>query len=94
MTRKVSVDSVSDGSADDLLKSLYELTFRRHSSWGWVIAGLFALVPTWLAIVCISEGNIVGGVAFSAMAAFVPALRFLLVHRIPIGKAKMSPNEG
>lgn len=93
MTRKVSVDSVSDGSADDLLKSLYELTFRQPSSWGWVVAGLFAIVPAWLAIVCISEGNYVGGIAFSAMAAFVPGLRYLLVHRVPFGKAKMSPNE-
>lgn len=81
MSRKVSVDSVADASADDLLHFLYDLTFRQPSSWGWGIAFLFAAIPSWLAIVCLFEGNVVGGIAFVTMAAAVPGLRYYLLRR-------------
>jgi len=82
VTRKVSVDSVGDTSADDLLHFLYDLTFRQHSAWGWVVACLFAAVPAWLSIVSIFESNIVGVIAFSLMACVIPGLRYYLLHRM------------
>lgn len=81
MTRKVSVDSVGDASADDLLRFLYDLTFRQPSVWGWVVAFAFSAVPAWLAIVCLLENNIVGGLALLALACVIPGLRHYLLHR-------------
>ena len=81
MTRKVSVDSVGDASADDLLRFLYDLTFRQTSFWGWVVAAAFSAVPAWLAIVCLLENNTVGGVALIALAGVIPGLRYYLLHR-------------
>ena len=97
MSRKVSVDSVSDTSADDLLRHLYDLTFRRPSSWGWVVAICFAAFPAWLAIVCAVEGNVIGAVVFLLMTALVPLLRYFLLRRrnhSVFGKIEMPANDG
>ena len=97
MSRKVSVDSVSDASADDLLRYLYDLTFRQPSSWGWVVAGAFAAIPAWLAIVCMVEGNVVGSIAFLAMTSTVPGLRYYLLRRkgyAVFGRIGMPANDG
>ena len=81
MSRKVSVDSVGDTSADDLLRFLYDLTLRQPSGWGWVSAGAFAILPAWLAIVCLIDGNVIGGLVLIAMASAIPGLRYYLLHR-------------
>ena len=81
MSRKVSVDSVSDPSTDDLLRHLYDLTFRQSSFWGWAVAVLVAAGPAWLATVCLIEGNFVGSAVFVLMAGIVPALRYFLLRR-------------
>ena len=97
MSRKVSVDSVADASADDLLRFLYDLTLRQPSSWGWAVAGAFAAIPAWLAIVSIVEGNIVGSIVFVAMTAAVPGLRYYVLRRkgYPIfGKLGIPANDG
>lgn len=97
MSRKVSVDSVGDQSTDDLLRFLYDLTFRQPTSWGWAVAAGFAALPTWLAIVCITEGNAVGGTAFIAMAATVPGLRYYLLRKkgfSAVGKVALPANDG
>lgn len=97
MTRKVSVDSVGDASADDLLRFLYDLTFRQPSVWGWVVAIAFSAMPAWLAIVCFLENNIVGGLALLALAGVIPALRHYLLHRyrMPLlQNQEMQANDG
>lgn len=81
MSRKVSVDSVGDASADDILRFLYDLTFRQQTVWGWVAAAAFAIIPLWLAIVCLFEGNVVGGIALIVMAGIIPGIRYFLQHR-------------
>jgi hypothetical protein len=91
------VDSVSDPSADDLLRHLYDLTFRQPSSWGWIVAGLFAAGPAWLAIVCMIEGNVVGSAVFLLMTGIVPALRYFLLRRggyAPFGRFHIPANDG
>jgi hypothetical protein len=97
VSRKVSVDSVSDTSADDLLRFLYDLTFRQPSPWGWVAAGCFAALPAWLAIVCMVEGNVIGSVVLLLMTGMVPLLRTFLLrrngHRV-FGKIEMPANDG
>ena len=93
----MSVDSVSDASADDLLRHLYDLTFRQSSFWGWVVAICFAAFPAWLAIVCTVEGNVIGGIVFLLMTALVPLLRYFLLRRRshPVfGKIEMPANDG
>jgi hypothetical protein len=97
VSRKVSVDSVGDTSADDLLRFLYDLIFRQPSVWGWLAAGVFAAVPAWLALVCFLEGNLVGGVVFVAMAGVLPGLRYYLLHRmgaITFPKRQRPANDG
>lgn len=97
MTRKVSVDSVGDASADDLLRFLYDLTFRQTSFWGWVLAAAFAAMPAWLAIVCLLEDNIVGGIVLVALAGVIPGLRYyrLSRQRLPLPrKQEMPAGEG
>ena len=82
MTRKVSVDSVSDASADDLLRFLYDLGFRKPSGWGWSIAVAFAAVPGWLAVVSLIEGNNVSGAVFAAMCGLIVGLRVYLLRKM------------
>jgi hypothetical protein len=82
VTRKVSVDSVGDASADDLLRFLYDLGFRRPAVWGWGIAGAFAAIPGWLALVSLIEGNTVSGVVFAAMCGLILGLRVYLLHKM------------
>lgn len=82
MTRKVSVDSVGDASADDLLRFLYDLAFRRPSAWGWTVAGGFAAIPGWLSLVSLLEGNFVSGVVFTVMCALILGLRFYLLRKM------------
>jgi hypothetical protein len=93
VTRKVSVDSVGDTSADDLLRFLYDLTFRQTSLWGWVLAAAFAAVPAWLAIVCLLEDNIVGGIVLATLASVIPCLRYyrLYRHRLPLPQQQELP---
>ena len=81
MTRKVSVDSVVDASADDLLRFLYDLGFRQPSYLGWGIAVAFAAVPGWLAAVSLIEGNTVSGVIFAGMCCLILGLRVYLLRR-------------
>jgi len=91
------VDSASDTSADDLLRYLYDLTFRQPSSWGWAVAGVFAAIPAWLAIVCMIEGNIIGGGILVAMTGTVPGLRYYILSRkgySVFGKVRMPANDG
>lgn len=97
MSRKVSVDSVTDASADDLLRFLYDLTLRQPSLWGWVVAGAFAAIPAWLAIVSMMEGNIVGAIIFVAMTATVPSVRYYFLRRkgyAIFGKLGIPANDG
>jgi len=97
VSRKVSVDSISDASADDLLRHLYDLTFRQRSSWGWVVAGCFAAIPAWLAIVCMVEGNVIGSIVLLLMTGMVPVLRYFLLRRrghAVFGKIEMPANDG
>lgn len=82
MTRKVSVDSVGDASADDLLRFLYDLAFRRPSVWGWGVAGAFAAIPGWLALVSLIEGNVVSGAVFAAMCGLILGLRIYLLRKM------------
>jgi hypothetical protein len=91
------VDSVGDASADDLLRFLYDLTFRQTSLWGWVVAAAFSAIPVWLAIVCLLESNIVGGVVLATLAGAIPAVRYyrLYWHRFPLPqKREMPANDG
>ena len=81
MTRKVSVDSVVDASADDLLRFLYDLGFRQPSYLGWVVAGAFAAVPGWLAAVSLIEGNTVSGMVFAGMCGLILGLRVYLLRK-------------
>lgn len=82
MTRKVSVDSVGDASADDLLRFLYDLGFRQPSVWGWGVVGAFAAVPGWLALVSLLEGNIVSGAVFAVMCGLILGLRVYLLRKM------------
>jgi hypothetical protein len=75
------VDSVGDASADDLLRFLYDLVLRQPTGWGWVAASAFAALPAWLAIVCLFDGNVVGGLVLLAMAGVIPGLRYYLLQR-------------
>ena len=91
------MDSVTDATADDLLRHLYDLTFRQPTSWGWGIAGVFAALPAWLAIVCMVEGNVIGSVVLVALAGTVPGLRYYLLRRkgySVFGKIGMPANDG
>lgn len=81
VTRKVSVDSVGDTSADDLLRFLYDLTFRQTSLWGWVVAAAFAAIPAWLATVCLLEDNVIGGIVLLVLAGSIPGLRYYRIYR-------------
>lgn len=91
MTRKVSVDSVGDASADDLLRFVYDLAFRQPSAWGWSVAGAFAAIPAWLSLVSAMEGNAVSGAVFAAMCAFILALRIYLLRRSVHARARSAP---
>lgn len=82
MTRKVSVDSVADTSADDLLRHLYDLAFRQPSRWGWAVAGAFAAIPGWLSLVTLIEGRMVSSAVFAIMAAVVPGLRVYMLRKL------------
>ncbi|MGH6618445.1 MAG: hypothetical protein ACREF6_02770 [Alphaproteobacteria bacterium] len=84
MTRKVSVDSVGDASADDLLRFLYDLAFRQRSLWGWGVASAFAAIPGWLSLVSMIEGNAVSGAVFAAMCGLILGLRIYLLRKIGI----------
>jgi hypothetical protein len=84
VTRKVSVDSVTDASADDLLRFLYDLAFRQRSRWGWAVAGAFAAVPGWLSLVSLVEGNTVSCAVFAAMAGVVPGLRLYMLRKMEL----------
>ncbi len=84
MTRKVSVDSVADTSADDLLRFLYDLAFRQPTPWGWAVAGAFAAIPGWMSIVSFLEGKTVSGVVFGAMCAVILGLRFYMLRRVAL----------
>ena len=82
MTRKVSVDSVGDASADDLLRFLYDLGFRQPSYLGWAISGAFAAVPGWLAAVSLIEGNTISGVVFAGMCGLILGLRVYMLRKM------------
>lgn len=84
MTRKVSVDSVGDASADDLLRFLYDLAFRQRSLWGWGVAGALAAIPGWLSLVSMVEGNAVSGAVFAAMCGLILGLRIYLLRKLGI----------
>jgi hypothetical protein len=84
VTRKVSVDSVADTSADDLLRFLYDLAFRQPSRWGWAVAGGFAAIPGWLSLVSLLEGKMVSCAVFATMAAVILGLRFYLLRRMAL----------
>jgi hypothetical protein len=82
VTRKVSVDSTADASADDLLRFLYDLAFCQPSRWGWAVAGAFAAVPGWLALVSFFDGKTVSCLVFTVMSAVILGLRVLMRRRI------------
>jgi hypothetical protein len=76
------VDSVGDTSADDLLRFLYDLAFRRPSAWGWTVAGAFAAIPGWLSLVSLLDGNFVSSAVFTVMCALILGLRFYLLRKM------------
>lgn len=80
--RKVSVDSVGDASADDLLRFLYDLGFRQPTACGWGVAAAFAGVPAWLAMVSLMEGNVLSGVAFAGIGSLILGLRVYMLRKL------------
>jgi hypothetical protein len=96
VTRKVSVDSVGDTPADDLLRFLYDLGFRQRSAWGWVVAGAFAALPGWFALVSLIEGNTVSGTVFTTMCGLILGLRFYALRKMDLdafGTRHATPTE-
>jgi hypothetical protein len=88
VTRKVSVDSVADTSADDLLRFLYDFAFRQPSRWGWAVAGAFAAVPGWLSLVSLLEGKMVSCAVFTTMSVVILGLRFYMLHKMELSVFK------
>ena len=95
MSRKVSVESVGDDWTDDLLRTLYVLAFRQDGVRGWLAAIGFIVVPVWISIVCMADGNIAGAVVFGIIAAVILGLRlFFLRMSSPGTLLPGAPNHG
>lgn len=80
MSRKVSVESVGDDWTDDLLRNLYVLAFRQDGVRGWLTALGFIVVPVWISIVCMADGNIAGAAVFGIIAAAILGLRLFFLR--------------
>lgn len=81
MSRKVSVDSIRDPWADDLLYSLYDLVFRRRSGAGWIAASAFLAAPSAIAVLCLIDGNMLGGAVFAIISVGVLSFRLFCLRR-------------
>ena len=92
MSRKVSVDSIRDPWADDLLHSLYDLIFRRRNGAGWIAASAFLAVPSAIAVLCLVDGNMLGGTVFTVISISVLSLRLLCLRRS--GGSKQAISKG
>lgn len=95
MSRKVSVESVGDEWTDDLLRNLYVLAFRQDGIRGWLVAMGFIVVPVWISIVCLADGNIAGAAVFGVIAAAILGLRLFFL-RMPAQGPMLTgaPNPG
>lgn len=80
MSRKVSVESVGDDWTDDLLRNLYVLAFRQDGVRGWLTAIGFIVIPVWISIVCMADGNIAGAAVFGTIAAGILGIRLFFLR--------------
>ncbi len=95
MSRKVSVESVGDDWTDDLLRTLYVLAFRQDGVRGWLTAMGFIVVPVWISIVCMADGNIAGAIVFGIAAAAILGIRLFFLRMSGQGSVLASaPNPG
>lgn len=95
MSRKVSVESVGDDWTDDLLRNLYVLAFRQDGVRGWLTAIGFIVVPVWISIVCMADGNIAGAAVFGTVAVGILGMRLFFL-RMPDQDAALAttPSHG
>lgn len=81
MSYKVSVDSVTDADADDVLVAFFNTVFRRSPIRSWVIFGLGLVIPFCLAIVFSLNGQFLTAAIFSATALVVVVCRLIALSR-------------
>lgn len=81
MSYKVSVDSVADEDADDVLVAFFNAVFRRGPIKSWVIFGLGLAIPFCLAIVFSLNGQFLTAAIFSATALVVVICRIIALSR-------------
>ena len=93
MSRKVSVESVGDDWTDDLLRNLYVLAFRQDGIRGWLTAIGFIVIPVWVSIVCMADGNVAGATVFGIFAAGILGMRLFFL-RMPGQETALAPNPG
>lgn len=80
MSRKLSVDSVSDSSDDDLLVALLFQAFRSPSLSGWLLNTAFAVIPASIAVLCWLDGYVLYTFLSVAVAFATIMLRVYLVR--------------
>lgn len=86
MSYKVSVDSIADADADDVLVAFIDILFRQSSIRSWVFFGLGLFIPFCLSAVFWLSGQFLGAAVFSATALLV------VIGRI-VGLSKEKPAE-
>ena len=87
MSYKVSVDSVGEGDADDILLALVDNIFRQSSPRGWVLFGLALLMPLSLTTAFWLSGGFLVAATSSAVALALVVCRIIgMSHEAPTGR--------
>ncbi len=82
MSRKLSIESVSDAAGDDLLLALVHQTFCMPTAWGRLTNTAFALVIFGAGVLCWAESLVYFGAALFAASFFAIGARwYFLRHR-------------
>lgn len=77
MSYKVSVESVGEADADDVLIALIDSMFRQNSKKGWALFGLGLLVPLSLTVAFWLSGSFLVAAASSAAALALVICRII-----------------
>jgi len=87
LSYKVSVDSIADADADDVLAAFIDILFKQNSIRSWVFFGLGLFIPFCLSTIFWLNGQFLAAAVFSATALLV------VIGRI-IGLSGEKPAEG
>ncbi|MDH3704304.1 MAG: hypothetical protein OEU46_23650 [Alphaproteobacteria bacterium] len=83
MSRKLSIESVSDPTGDDLLYALIHQAFRTPTVWGSVLNTAFALVIFVIGALCWAQSLVFCGSVLFAVSIAAIGLRRRCLRRQP-----------